>query len=91
MRLFTASAIAAVVALSALSPALAAEVECTQPEASWRPIKDLEAKLIAEEGWTISNVKIEEGCYEVYGKDKDGNRVEVFFDPVTFEKVGEDN
>src|SRR5699024_2903311 len=42
MRLFTASAIAAVVALSALSPALAAEVECTQPEASWRPIKDLE-------------------------------------------------
>lgn len=93
MRLFASTALAAFVGLTALTPASANEVKCTQPEANWKPVEELKAKLIAEEGWTISNVKTQtkEGCYEVYAKDKDGNKVEVFFDPVTFEKVGEDN
>lgn len=70
-------------------PALA-EDRCTVPEADWRPVEDLKADLTAK-GWTISNVKTEDGCYEVYGHDQDGKRVETFFDPATFEAVGDDD
>lgn len=87
MRLVTLSA-AALIAVSALSPAFADEAKCNQPEASWQPVEALKTKLTGE-GWTIKNVKTDEGCYEVYATDKDGKKVEVYFDPVTFEKVGE--
>lgn len=85
-----AIATAALMGLIALSPAFAEEAKCNRPESSWKPVDELKTKLTTE-GWTISNVKTDEGCYEVYGKDKDGNKVEVYFDPVTFEKVGEDS
>ena len=85
-----AIATAALMGLTALSPAFAEEAKCNRPESSWKPVDELKIKLTTE-GWTISNVKTDEGCYEVYGKDQDGNKVEVYFDPVTFEKVGEDS
>ena len=79
----------ALVMAGAALPALAAE-RCDVPKEKWRPVDELKAELTAK-GWQIANVKTEDGCYEVYGKDKDGNKVEVYFDPVTFEKVGEDS
>lgn len=56
------------------------------PKAEWRPQADLERKL-KDEGWTISRVKIENGCYEVYGRDAKGKKMETFFHPKTFEVV----
>ena len=70
-------------------PALA-EDRCTVPEADWRPVEDLKADLTAK-GWTISNVKTEDGCYEVYATDETGKKVEIFFDPLTFAAVGSDD
>lgn len=70
-------------------PALAAE-RCDVAQADWRPVEELTADLVAK-GWTVSNVKIEDGCYEVYGHDQNGARVEIFFDPATFEAVGSDD
>lgn len=70
-------------------PAFASD-RCVVPQADWRPVEELTAGLTAN-GWTISNVKTEDGCYEVYGHDKDGKRVEVFFDPASFEAVGSDD
>ena len=69
-------------------PALAAD-GCDVPQSDWRPVEALTADLTAK-GWTVSNVKTEDGCYEVYGHDQDGKRVEIFFDPATFEAVGSD-
>lgn len=63
-------------------PALADE-HCTVPQVDWRPVEELTADLTAE-GWTISNVKTDDGCDEVQGRDQDGNRVEKFLDPATF-------
>ena len=83
--LFPVATLMIAVALPAL-----AEDRCTVPEADWRPVEDLKADLTAK-GWTISNVKTEDGCYEVYGHDQDGKRVETFFDPATFEAVGDDD
>lgn len=56
------------------------------PKTEWRPQADLEKKL-KNEGWTVSRVKIENGCYEVYGKDAKGKKMETFFHPKTFEVV----
>lgn len=70
-------------------PALAAD-RCDVAQADWRPVEELTADLTAK-GWTVSNVKTEDGCYEVYGHDAQGKRVETFFDPATFETVGSDD
>jgi hypothetical protein len=56
------------------------------PKEEWKPQAELERKL-ADEGWKISRVKIENGCYEVYGRDAKGNRRETFFHPKTFEII----
>lgn len=80
---------AAALMIAAALPALA-EDRCTVPEADWRPVEELKADLTAK-GWTVSNVKTEDGCYEVYAKDDKGEKVEIFFDPATFEAVGSDD
>ena len=56
---------------------------CSVPEAEWQPKEALQQKLEAE-GWKIKKVKIDEGCYEVYGTDASGARMESYFDPKTF-------
>ncbi len=56
------------------------------PKDEWKPQAELERKL-KNEGWTISRVKIENGCYEVYGKNATGRKMETFFHPKTLEVV----
>lgn len=53
-----------------------------------RPQMELQRKLVGE-GWKVRQVKSFNGCYEVYGFDEKGLRVEAFFHPKTFEKVGQ--
>ncbi|MGV8938042.1 MAG: PepSY domain-containing protein [Allorhizobium sp.] len=43
-----------------------------------------------EMGLTVRQVKVEDGCYEVYGIDAKGNKVEELFNPGTGEQVGND-
>jgi len=79
-------ALALATAAVAAGPALASE-KCSVPQADWQPQDALEAKLKAD-GWDVRTVKIEDGCYEAYAIDKDGNRVEAYFNPQTFAQVG---
>ena len=74
---------------AAATPAFAEGPTCNVPAAERQPVEALKAKLEAE-GWKIANVKTDEGCYEVYAHDAQGRKVEVYFDPKTFAKVGED-
>lgn len=53
-----------------------------------KPQMELQKKLIAE-GWKVRQVKNFNGCYEVYGFDASGRRVEAFYHPKTFAKIGE--
>lgn len=71
-------------------PAFASDDICHVAKSDWRPVEELKSELEAK-GWTVSNVKEDDGCYEVYGKDADGQRVEIFFDPATFEQMGSDD
>jgi hypothetical protein len=56
------------------------------PKDQWKPQAELERKL-TDMGWKVRRIKIENGCYEVYGTDERGGKVEVFFHPKTFDRV----
>lgn len=56
------------------------------PQSTWMSLKDIEAKATGM-GYKVRQVKIEDGCYEIYALDKDGNRVEAYLNPVTAEVV----
>ena len=80
----------AVATLFAADIALAdGKVSCpVTPRAERRPPAELTAKLKSQ-GWVIRKMQMFNNCYEVYGFDEKGQRAEAFFDPKTFEKVGQ--
>ena len=75
-------------ALAVGSPALATgKMTCNAgPQAKWKTQKVLQQTL-TKQGWQVRKSKVDGGCYEVYGTDPDGNRVEAYFHPVTLEKL----
>lgn len=78
-----------VLALASGSAAAHGNVKCkVYPQAEWKPHTELEQKL-TKEGWKVRRMEKTATCYEVYAKDPQGNRIEAFFDPVTFERVEE--
>ncbi len=78
----------AAAALAIGSPALATgKMTCNSgPQSKWKSQKALQASL-KKQGWQVRKSKVDGGCYEVYGTDPKGNRVEAYFHPVTFEKL----
>ena len=58
------------------------------PKEEMKPQMELQRQLQSE-GWRVRQVKNFNGCYEVYGFDASGRRVEAFFHPKTFAKIGE--
>ncbi|MBK1851871.1 PepSY domain-containing protein [Marinobacter sp. 1-4A] len=75
-----------VISLSLLlvSGAALADDDCDDPVAQWQPRENLRKQLEAE-GWTVFRIKVDDGCYEVKGRDPNGYRVEAEFSPATFE------
>lgn len=56
---------------------------CTVPQEKWMKEADFKARLEAQ-GYQIKTFKVSKGqCYEIYGFDKDGQKVEIYFDPQT--------
>ena len=83
----TAIAATAAAALAMAAPAAATgKMTCDAPQAKWKSIPALEAQL-KKQGWEVRKSKVDGGCYEVYGTDPDGNRVEAYFHPVSFKKL----
>jgi hypothetical protein len=81
---------ATLLAVGAATGALAhGEFKCDVPKAEWRKQMELQQKLLSE-GWKkVRQVKVDNGCYEVYGFNEKNERAEVYFNPKTFDKVGE--
>lgn len=84
----TSFALAAFFALASAGALAHGDFKCDVPKAEWQPQMELQRKLTAE-GWKVRQVKVDNGCYEVYGFDNNGKRIEIYFNPKTFEKVGE--
>jgi hypothetical protein len=68
------------------SAALASPTCGNAAQASWMSLADVEAKATSM-GYKVRKIDIEDGCYEIYAIDKNGNRVEAYLNPVTAEVV----
>jgi len=56
------------------------------PREGWQPQAKLEKQLV-EQKWQVRRIKVDGGCYEVYGFNEKGERVEAYFHPVTLAPV----
>ena len=66
-----------------LSAVAFAGPQCTDKSKSdWMSEEAMKQK-IAEQGYIVDKFKTTDGnCYEIYGKDKDGKKVEIYFSPI---------
>ena len=87
MTLKSTSLCFGILVVAGASPAWSREF-CNVPKSQWQPQSNLVKKLEGE-GWKIRNLKIDGGCYEVYGTDGNGKARETHFNPATFQAVAE--
>ena len=79
MKVLTILALAGSAALFSLTAAAAPK--CTDaPRGKWMPQQALKDRLL-KQGYTIDTFKVSGQCYEIYGQDKAGRDVEIYFDP----------
>lgn len=81
MRKFLAPAVLATALLGA-GAALADDDDCRSPMSQWQP-QDAAVQQAASLGIEVRRLKIDDGCYEIKGRDSDGNRVDLTFDPAS--------
>jgi hypothetical protein len=72
----------AMMTLLLISGTALAKKNCTdQPKEKWMSEADFKKK-VETEGYKISKFKQPGTCYEIYGLNKDGKKVEIYFNPV---------
>lgn len=76
-------AILSLVAGLATGPALADD-HCFVPMSDWLP-REAVAQLAKDNGWSVRRIRIDDGCYQIRGTDKDGRRIKVMLHPTTLE------
>lgn len=59
-----------------------ADDDCFVPMSQWHPRSEV-AGLAEENGWSVRRIKIDDGCYEIKGRDADGRLIEVTVHPAT--------
>lgn len=69
------------VCLMTALPALADD-DCDVPMAEWQP-RGAVAEFAARKGWQVARIRLDDGCYEVTGKDAQGRPIEAKLDPAT--------
>jgi len=66
---------------AAFSASAFAAPQCTTaPRAQWLTEAAMKQKVV-DQGYQIKTFQVSGNCYEIYGKDKAGNKVEIYFDP----------
>ena len=80
--------IIAATTLILLSQTVIAGPQCAEEQTDqWLSEEDMKSK-VAEMGFTYDKFKISRGnCYEIYGHNAAGEKVEVYFDPISGEIV----
>lgn len=68
------------------SHALASADCAAHPREQWLKQTELKQRLETE-GYQIKNLKVDGNCYEIYGRNKAGKKVEIYFDTVTGKPV----
>ena len=80
-----------VMALALVSLSAVAGPDCTKEEKSkWQNEKTFQENLV-KEGYKIKVFKVTKGnCYEIYGWNKAGQKVEIYFSPIDGKKIKEE-
>ncbi|MBA4708088.1 PepSY domain-containing protein [Aquitalea sp. FJL05] len=69
------------------APAVFAGAKCeTHPKSEWIKQEDFKKQLEGQ-GYKIDKFKVSGQCYEIYGKNKDDKKVEIYFDTKTGKPV----
>ena len=64
-----------------------ASADCpAHPKAEWASEDNLKQAL-KDEGYSIKKFKVDGDCYEIYGRNKQGKKVEMYFDTKSLEIV----
>ncbi len=63
-----------------------ADDDCFVPMADWQP-RQIIARMADENGWTVRRIKIDDGCYEIDGRDANGRLIEVTVHPSTLQII----
>lgn len=70
------------IALLGAGAAFADDDDCRSPMSQWQP-QDAAIQHATDLGIEVKRLKIDDGCYEIRGSDRDGNRVELKLDPAS--------
>jgi len=62
--------------------AMAAPECTTEPKQKWLTEQDMMARINAQ-GYSVKRFLVSGNCYEIYGKNKEGKNVEIYFNPVS--------
>lgn len=73
--------LATVIAMTSAGSAWAND-DCRRPMAEWQSREAVTARA-SEWGLATERLRIDDGCYEIRGRDGDGNRLEITVDPAT--------
>ena len=69
-----------------LAGAAYASDDCHVPMANWQP-REAAEKMAQSQGWTVRRIKVDDGCYEIKGRDASGREIEAKLDPQTLQVV----
>lgn len=64
----------------------AAKDDCDAPPETWQPRSAVHA-LAGQQGWRVDRLKVDDGCYEVKGRDAEGRRFKAKLDPASLRVV----
>ncbi|NKJ51135.1 hypothetical protein CIC12_31335 [Burkholderia sp. SG-MS1] len=74
-------------AVFGVSGAAFAKADCVaHPKSEWMKESDARAQLEGQ-GYKIKKFKVDDNCYEIYGHNKEGKKVEIYFDTKTLDVV----
>lgn len=68
-----------IVCLLAIAPARADD-DCAVPMSDWQPREAVE-QFAAAQGWHVTRIRLDDGCYEVLGTNAAGHQIEAKLDP----------
>ena len=73
--------------LVAAGPPVWAGKECDAPPEAWQSGSAVRA-LAERNGWRVERLKIDDGCYEIKGRDAEGRRLKAKIDPASLKVIG---
>jgi hypothetical protein len=70
-----------------ISSSAFAKADCkAHPKNEWMKESDARAQLEGQ-GYKIKKFKVDGNCYEIYGHNKEGKKVEIYYDTKTLDVV----